>query len=105
METSQALAIAYVDGSYDSATNRFSCGVVLFYNGKEEHFSEVFCDDSLSEMNNVAGEIKGSEQAIQYCLDHKINSITICHDYEGISKWYTGEWQAKKAGTKAYKAF
>ncbi|WP_326521350.1 ribonuclease H1 domain-containing protein [Faecalispora anaeroviscerum] len=101
----QTIATAYVDGSYDSVTNRFSCGVVLFHNGKEEHFSEVFCDNSLAEMNNVAGEIKGSERAIQYCLDNKINSITIYHDYEGIAKWCTGEWQAKKTGTKAYKAF
>lgn len=101
----KTLVIAYVDGSYDSVTNRFSYGVVLFYNGKEEHFSESFCDNSLSEMNNVAGEIKGSERAIQYCLDNKINSITIYHDYEGIAKWCTGEWQAKKLGTKAYKAF
>ena len=98
-------AIAYVDGSYDSVTNQFSCGVVLFYNGKEEHFSELFDDESLAEMNNVAGEIKGSEKAIKYCLDNKIKSITIYHDYEGISKWCTGEWQAKKEGTKEYKEF
>lgn len=98
-------AIAYVDGSYDSATNQFSCGVVLFYNGKEEHFSELFNDESLAEMNNVAGEIKGSEKAIKYCIDNEIRSLTIYHDYEGISKWCTGEWQAKKDGTKAYKKF
>lgn len=104
-ETPKTLAIAYVDGSYDAATKRFSCGVVFFYDGKEEHFSEVFCNDSLSEMNNVAGEIKGSELAIQYCLDNNINSIAIYHDYEGIAKWCTGEWKAKKPGTKAYKTF
>lgn len=98
-------ATAYVDGSYDSATNQFSCGVVFFHNGKEEHFSERFDDESLAEMNNVAGEIKGAEKAIRYCLDNKIKSITIYHDYEGISKWCTGEWQAKKDGTKAYKDF
>lgn len=98
-------AIAYVDGSYDSTTNQFSCGVVFFYNGHEEHFSELFDDARLAEMNNVAGEIKGSEMAIKYCLDNKIKSITIYHDYEGISKWSTGEWQAKKEGTKAYKEF
>ena len=98
-------ALAYVDGSYDSATNHFSCGVVIFYNGKEERFSELFDDYSLAEMNNVAGEIKGAEMAIKYCLDNKIRSLTIYHDYEGISKWCTGEWQAKKDGTKAYKKF
>ncbi len=104
-ESVKTEAIAYVDGSYDSVTNQFSCGVVLFYNEKEEHFSELFDDKSLAEMNNVAGEIKGSEKAIKYCLDHRIKSITIYHDYEGISKWCTGEWQAKKEGTKAYKEF
>ena len=98
-------AVAYVDGSYDMETNQFSCGVVMFYNGEEIHFSELFNDKSLAEMNNVAGEIKGSEKAIKYCLDKKIKSITIYHDYEGISKWCTGEWQAKKEGTKAYKDF
>ncbi len=97
--------IAYVDGSYDSSTNRFSCGVVLFDKGKEKHFYEIFDDNNLAEMNNVAGEIKGSEIAIKYCLNNKIQSITIYHDYEGISKWCTGEWQAKKDGTKAYKEF
>ena len=97
--------IAYVDGSYDSETKRFSCGVVLFNKGKEEHFSKIFDDENLAEMNNVAGEIKASELAIKYCLDNKLKSIAIYHDYEGISKWCTGEWQAKKDGTKAYKEF
>ena len=104
-ESVETEAVAYVDGSYDSATNQFSCGVVLFYNGKEEHFSELFNDTRLAEMNNVAGEIKGSEKAIRYCLDKNIKSLTIYHDYNGIAKWCTGEWQAKKEGTKAYKAF
>ena len=95
-------AIAYVDGSYDSITNAFSYGMVFFYNGKELYFSEKYVDSDLAEMNNVAGEIKGAEAAIQYCLDHSISSITIYHDYEGIAKWCNGEWKAKKEGTIAY---
>ena len=98
-------AIAYVDGSYDSDTNLFSCGVVFFHLGLEQHFFEAYPESDLSDMNNVAGEIKGSEKAIQYCIDNGIKSIIIYHDYEGISKWCTGEWQAKKDGTKAYKSF
>ena len=31
--------------------------------------------------------------------------MTIFHDYEGIAKWCTGEWQTKKEGTQSYKAF
>lgn len=98
-------AVAYVDGSYDSSANAFSYGVVLFYNGQEMHFSKKFIDDDLAEMNNVAGEIKGAEAAIQYCLDNNISSVTIYHDYEGIAKWCNGDWKAKKAGTIAYADF
>ncbi len=101
----QTEAVAYVDGSYQAATRRFSCGAVIFHNGQETHFSQLYDDPALAQMHNVAGELKGAEKAIQYCLDHRIKSLTIFHDYEGIAKWCTGEWQAKKAGTQAYKAF
>ncbi len=98
-------AIAYVDGSYNSETQAFSYGMVLFYNEEELHLSEKFCDSDLAEMHNVAGEIKGSEAAMKYCINNNISSITIYHDYEGIAKWCTGEWKAKKAGTIAYVNF
>lgn len=98
-------AVAYVDGSYDSITNAFSYGIVFFYNGQELHFSKKLIDNDLAEMNNVAGEIKGAEAAMQYCLDNNIPSVTIYHDYEGIAKWCNGDWQAKKDGTIAYANF
>lgn len=100
-----AEAIAYVDGSYDNSAKAFAYGVVLFHNGREEHFSGKMNDPELIEMRNVAGEIKAAEAAMQYCLDHDIRSIHIYHDYEGIAKWCTGEWKANKVGTKAYQAF
>lgn len=95
-------AVAYVDGSYDVVTHAFSYGMVLFYNQTEYHFSEKYTDSELAQMHNVAGEIKGSEAAIRYCLENQIKSITIYHDYEGIAKWCSGEWEAKKTGTIAY---
>jgi ribonuclease HI len=98
-------AVAYVDGSYDLKTKRFSCGVVMFHAGDEQHLSESFDDAELAEMRNVAGEIKGAERAMQYCLEREIKSLSIHHDYEGVAKWCTGEWQARKTGTKAYKTF
>ena len=56
-------------------------------------------------MRNVAGEIKGSEAAMQYALDHKISSIIIYHDYQGIASWCNGDWKANKPGTIAYRDF
>lgn len=98
-------AAAYVDGSYDAATGAFSYGMVFFHNGQELHFSEKYTDSGLAQMRNVAGEIKGAEAAMRYCLDNDIASVTIYHDYEGIARWCSGEWQAKKEGTIAYAAY
>lgn len=98
-------AVAYVDGSYYHGSGRFSCGVVLFWNGKELHFKEAYSDPELAAMRNVAGEIKGAELAMKYCLEHEIASLRICHDYEGIAKWCEGQWEAKKEGTRAYRDF
>ena len=98
-------AVAYVDGSYNSETNEFSFGAVIFWENKEYQFSDKFSDKKLAEMHNVAGELKGSERAIEFALENKISKLTIHHDYEGIAKWCTGEWQARKVGTIAYKNF
>ncbi|MCM1082263.1 MAG: ribonuclease H family protein [Clostridium sp.] len=104
-KSEETQAVAYVDGSYDSAKNAFSYGMVFFYHGQELHFSQKFDDTELAKMHNVAGEIKGAEAAIQYCLDNHIASVTIYHDYEGIAKWCNGDWKANKAGTIAYANF
>ena len=97
--------IAYVDGSYRADTGEFSYGMVILQDGEEHTFCQKMTDKELALMHNVAGEIKGSEAAMQYALDHNIPEITIYHDYEGIAKWCTGAWKANKSGTQAYQAF
>ena len=99
------MAVAYVDGSYEDRLQKFACGVVFFYRGREEHFSEGFSDPLLLPMRNVAGEIKGAMLAMQLCLDRDILGLTIYYDYEGIAKWPSGEWKANKEGTAAYRDF
>ena len=95
----------YVDGSYHAATKEFSYGMVVLIDDREEKFSQKMSDPELAQMRNVAGEIKGSEAAMQYALDHKIPSIIIYHDYQGIASWCNGDWKANKAGTIAYRDF
>ena len=95
----------YVDGSYHVATKEFSYGMVILIDGKEEKFSQKMTDPELAQMRNVAGEIKGSEAAMQYALDHEIPSIIIYHDYQGIASWCNGDWKANKPGTIAYRDF
>lgn len=100
---------AYVDGSYNVTTSRFGYGVVLFYTeGGEEktlQLSKGFSNPELAQMRNVAGEIMGAGEAMKRAKEMGIKELTIYHDYEGISKWCTGEWKTKKTWTKKYKAF
>ncbi len=98
-------AVAYVDGSYDVTTGSFSYGMVMFHDGKEEHFSKKYENNDLASMRNVAGEIEGARAAMQYCLDKGIKSLTVYHDYIGIAAWCTGEWKAKQEGTMDYALF
>lgn len=101
----EGAAIAYVDGSYNKLTKEYSCGAVLFYQGRRVDFSEKFDDASLAEMHNVAGEIKGAETVITYCIEHGIAELEIYHDYRGVAQWAIGGWKANKPGTKAYADF
>jgi len=97
--------IAYVDGSYNDETKEFSYGMVILSEGNEEYFSERIEDVALADMRNVAGEIKGAEAAMRYAVDNQNKKLLIYHDYEGIEKWCTEEWKAKKEGTKAYQEY
>lgn len=53
-------------------------------------------------MRNVYGEIKAAKRAATYATT-LMQSITIFHDYEGISKWVEGNWKANKKETRTYR--
>jgi len=104
-KASESEVVAYVDGSFNKATSEFSYGAVVFFQGQQHRFSAKFNDPELAAMRNVAGELKGAEKAMAFAVENGAKSLTIYHDYEGIAKWCTGEWQAKKEGTIAYKRY
>ena len=95
--------IAYVDGSYSAKKQLYSYGVVVFYDNEKITFLEAESNPSLLSMRNVAGEIKGAELAMQYAIDKKAEKLYLHYDYDGIEKWATNAWEAKKEGTKEYK--
>ena len=101
----QSEAFAYVDGSYDDTTKSYSYGMVMMHKDEELCFSKKFDKDDMSDMRNVAGEIKGAEMAMRYALKNQYKKLYIFHDYEGIAKWCTGEWKTNKEGTRAYRNF
>lgn len=102
---SNSEVLAYVDGSYDNKTHQYSSGLVILYKDEKITMSELGDNKELADMRNVAGEIKGAEIAMDFTVKKKAQSLTIYHDYEGIEKWCTGAWKAKKAGTQMYKKY
>lgn len=86
---------AYIDGSYDNQSEAYSFGGVLLWENKEYHFKKKYEKDEYSAMRNVAGEIKGAGFILQYAIHKGIKRLHIYYDYEGIEKWYCGQWQAK----------
>ena len=101
---------AYVDGSYDAASGRYSCGCVIVRNENGEQtvvaeLKQAYDDATAAEQRNVAGEIMGAETAIRYCLNNGIGEIAIHHDYEGVGAWADNRWKANNPLTQGYKQF
>lgn len=105
IQTRIGAAIAYVDGSFDIKTKRYSYGMIIIYNGQEITENDAFDDKALAEMRNVAGEIEGSKAAMLWCVTNDVSELDLYYDYAGIEKWCTGEWKTNKSGTIAYKEF
>ena len=101
---------AYVDGSYDNASGRFSCGVVIVEtdaagNSETTELNAAFDDAEAAQQRNVAGEIMGSKLAIDHCMANGIKSVEIYHDYEGIGAWADRKWKANNPLTQGYRDY
>jgi ribonuclease HII/viroplasmin and RNaseH domain-containing protein len=101
---------AYVDGSFDSASGRFSCGVVIVTtdsegNSETTELNAAFDDAEAAQQRNVAGEIMGSKLAIDHCMANGIKTVEIYHDYEGIGAWADRRWKANNPLTQGYRDF
>ncbi len=102
----QNSVIAYVDGSFDPYKKKYSFGCVLITPDREI-INEYNCGNKEEALpsKNIAGELAGAMHAIRWTLDHGYKSIIIRHDYEGLSKWYNGEWKASSFVAIEYIAF
>lgn len=99
------LPTAYIDGSYDAKTGRYSFGGVLLMDGVCQKFSKSYDPDEYSTARNVAGEIKGAGYIINFAIKNGIQELNLIYDYVGIEKWYTGEWKASSLIAKSYVEF
>ncbi|MCD8325544.1 MAG: RNase H [Lachnospiraceae bacterium] len=102
----QGKLIAYVDGSYNPDLHKYAFGCVLISSDKEvvERSGSGSSEDCAA-IRNVAGEMLGAMYAARYACVKGYQELEIRYDYEGIEKWVTGAWKAKKELTQKYAAY
>lgn len=101
----------WVDGSFSMIDNHpvYGGGAVAYLGDSNEPiiFKSAGEDTNWARMRNVAGELLAVMGIIGqlYKFKNVIERVVIFYDYEGIEKWVTGAWQAKKICTQAYKQY
>ena len=109
VQMSEDSVIAYVDGSFDSKNKVYSYGCVIIHNNdsckQEINISGRDNKKEYVSMRNVAGELLGAVQAIEWALKHNVKEINIHHDYAGIGCWANDEWKTNLDATIEYKEF
>jgi viroplasmin and RNaseH domain-containing protein len=94
----------YVDGSYMNGATGF--GAVILKDGRV--VDELCGAVDAAEVNNtrqIAGELIAVREALNWCVEHAINAVSIYYDYLGIEKWATGKWKTNQPLTKDYARF
>ena len=87
---------AYVDGSFIEGIDRYAYGLLLILpNGERIEDSGYQDKEEALISRNVAGELLGAMIAIEKTSQLGYENLIIIHDYEGIARWYKGEWKAK----------
>jgi len=94
---------AYVDGSFNIASEKFSYGVVILKDNIIVHAENgVAEDDSKKRLRQIAGELLGAERSLEYACEKEEKQVKIYHDYVGVRNHVTGEWQRKEISSQLY---
>lgn len=101
----------YVDGSFGDSDGRAHGGLVVYGEDGSKSAMHVYTTlSSFISMRNVGGEILAAYCAVKSValrfskepLCKEKCDVTVYHDYEGVGKWYNGDWRAKKPATAWY---
>lgn len=99
----QGYLVAFCDGSFDKELNRYSYGVIIIDNSYvETPLCGYGSNPKYIASNNIVGEIFGVINALDWAVSNVYDKIKIYHDYEGLSKWLSGEWNARNDVSKMY---
>lgn len=108
-ENNKALAFGtdvmriYVDGSFKDG--KYSWAFVVVNDAKVvfEQYG-VGTNPDAAALNNIAGECAAAMRAMNWANAKGYRAV-IVHDYQGVSSWVDGFYEAKNEFTKAYAAF
>lgn len=95
---------AYVQGTFDKKTKIYGYGCVFAADGEAVERRIGFGKDT-DNIWNIAGQLSGASEAIDYALHKRYDTLDIVCDYEGLLKWADGLWQAKKPMAADYQNF
>lgn len=102
-DNSEGYLVAFTDGSFDKDLKRYSYGVQFIQtDGSEAGICGYGNNQEYVESNNIIGEIFGVINALDWAISNNCEKIKIYHDYEGLSKWISGEWNDKSKVAKMY---
>ncbi|MBQ0146663.1 MAG: viroplasmin family protein, partial [Lachnospiraceae bacterium] len=102
-DNSEGYLVAFTDGSYDKDLKRYSYGVKLIRpDGSEADICGYGSNPEYIDSNNIIGEIFGVINALDWAISNEYEKIKIYHDYEGLSKWISGEWKANSKVAQMY---
>lgn len=93
----------YVDGSYSTATEEYSYGMIAMKNNVVLHIeSGAGKNESTRNIRQIAGELEGAVKGVQYALLNNEKRVVIFHDYAGICYHATGFWERREESSKDY---
>lgn len=92
----EGFVVAYTDGSYEEKISAYSYGAfIIAPDGKTKELCGAGNRPEFVSTRNVAGEIFGVIEALKWTYYNGYSKLLVYHDYEGLSKWASGEWGAK----------
>jgi len=102
-DNSEGYLVAFTDGSFDKDLKRYSYGVqFILPDGTESDICGYGSNPEYIDSNNIIGEIFSVINALDWAISNEYKKIKIYHDYEGLSKWISGEWTASSKVGKMY---
>ncbi|WP_125154720.1 viroplasmin family protein [Clostridium rectalis] len=94
---------AYVDGSFNAATEKYSYAYVIVKNDVILYAENgVAEDNSKKDLRQIAGELKAAVKSAEYAVDKKERKLVLFHDYEGICHHATGQWERREKSSEKY---